>query len=150
MDETQIPSFSEKLGISKYQNSRFIKALPGWAGILLMAHQLIAENMPLAAGAALVIVGLLAWRLKPVAFRVLSWQAVGIASALFWGLLAALLISYTWGFYYSFFAPAWYRFAAPLGALIIYATLGLTLRWAAIRLGESRSLRLDSSIQFRS
>lgn len=99
-----------------------------------MFDRLIAENTPLAVGAALVIVGLLIWRLKPSGFRSLPWQTIGIASALFWGLLAALLISYAWSFYYSLFAPAWYRFAAPLGAIVIYAALGITFKWAALHL----------------
>jgi hypothetical protein len=99
-----------------------------------MSDQLIAENTIFTASAALAIVGLLAWRLKPAAFRSLSWQTIGIASALFWGLLAALLASYAWSFYYSLFAPSWYRFAAPLGAIVIYAALGIAFRWAALRL----------------
>lgn len=99
-----------------------------------MSDRLIAENTPIAAVAALIIVGLLVWRLKPAAFRSISWQTIGVASALFWGLLAFLLISNAWGVYYSLFTPSWYRFAAPLGAVIIYALVGITFRWAALQL----------------
>lgn len=99
-----------------------------------MPQALIAENTPFAAGAALLLLSLLAWRVTPAAFRSLSWKSVGAASALFWGALAAVLLTYAWEFYYSQFAPSWYRFAAPLGAIALYALLGVGIRWAALRL----------------
>lgn len=99
-----------------------------------MSDQVVVENTPFAIAAALLVVGLLVWRLKPSGFHSLSWQSVGLAAALFWGALAALMIAYAWSFYYRLFVPPWYRFAAPLGALGLYAALGIFFRWAALRL----------------
>lgn len=99
-----------------------------------MSDRLVFENTPYAIAAATVIIGLLAWRLRPPAFRALAWQSFGIAAALFWSVLAATLIAWAWGFYYSRFMPAWYRIAAPLGAIMLYSMLSLLIRWAALRL----------------
>jgi hypothetical protein len=74
------------------------------------------------------------WRVKSATFRSLRWQSIGIASALFWGLLAAVLLSFAWDFYYTLFVPSWYRLAAPLGAILLYPLLGLAMRWAALKL----------------
>jgi len=78
--------------------------------------------------------GLLTWWVKPSTFRSLRWQSIGIASALFWSLLAAVLISSAWDFYYTLFVPSWYRLAAPLGAIVLYGLLGLGIRWVAVKL----------------
>ena len=99
-----------------------------------MPEDLLTENTPIAIALALAVTGLLGWRFKPSYFRALPWQSFGIAAALFWGLLAALLLSYAWGFYYSLFAPSWYRFAAPLASVLIYSLVALLLRWAALRI----------------
>lgn len=99
-----------------------------------MAYTLVLESTPYAVAAALLVVFLLWWRLKPAAFRSLTWQSLALASGLFWGMLAAGLIFYAWEFYYQHFVPDWYRFAAPLGALGLYALIGLGLRWLALRL----------------
>ncbi|MBX3059828.1 MAG: hypothetical protein KF770_25530 [Anaerolineae bacterium] len=99
-----------------------------------MEQQLIAENTPAAVVAAFVLVGLLVWRIKPARFHALSKLSFAIAAALFWGVLAAWLVSFAWDFYYSSFAPGWYRVAAPLGAIIIYPAFALLLRWLALRL----------------
>ena len=99
-----------------------------------MDQQLIAENTPAAVATAFVLVGLLAWRIKPARFRSLSRVSFIIASALFWGVLAALLVSFAWDFYYSSFVPGWYYFAAPLGAIVIYPVFALLLRWLTLHL----------------
>ncbi len=99
-----------------------------------MPQQLILENTPVTITAALIIVGLLVWRVKPAVFGSLSWQSFGIASALFWGVLAAVLLSFAWDFYYSQFVQPWYRFAAPPGGILLYSILGLGMRWAVLRL----------------
>lgn len=92
------------------------------------------ENTPIAILAALILVGFLAWQVKPLTFRSLRWQSIGIASALFWSLLAVLLLTWAWDFYYELFVPSWYRLAAPLGAILLYSFLGLGMRWAALKL----------------
>jgi hypothetical protein len=94
----------------------------------------MAENAPIAVVAALALVGVLVWRLRSLGFRALRSQSIGIASGLFWGVLAAVLVSLAWGFYYSRFMPSWYRYAAPLGAVALYSALGLAIRWIALRL----------------
>jgi hypothetical protein len=99
-----------------------------------MLHQLMTPNTPIFFALALVLVGLLAWRFKPAHFRLLSWQAVGIGSALFWSVFAAVIIWYAWDSYYRYYAPSWDRIVAPLGAIVFYFLLGLVLRWAALHL----------------
>lgn len=49
-------------------------------------------------------------------------------------MFAALLITMSWEIYYGYFAADWYRFVAPAGALLLYALIGIFLRWAAISL----------------
>ncbi len=99
-----------------------------------MLQQLITKNTPIACAFALIIIGLLAWQFKPAQFRLLSWQAVGIGSALFWSVFAGIMLWYAWDFYYRYYAPSWDRIVAPLGAIVFYFLLGLLLRWAAVRL----------------
>ena len=98
-----------------------------------MLQDLIACNTPMAIALALVAT-LSAWRVKPKHFRALSWPSIGIASTLFWGVFSALLIPFAWSFYYRFFVPSWYLYAAPAGAIALYSALGLLMRWAALRL----------------
>jgi hypothetical protein len=99
-----------------------------------MLHQLMTPNTLIFFVLALLLVGLLAWRFKPAHFRLLSWQMVGIGSALFWSVFALVMTLYAWDFYYRFFKPAWARIATPLGAIFFYFLLGLLLRWVALRL----------------
>ena len=99
-----------------------------------MPQDLFVKNTPLAIVLALAGVGLLGWRVNPSTFRALGWPSVGIASAVFWGVLAALLVATSWEFYYSFFMPGWERFVTPLAAIVFYFVLGIILRWAALRL----------------
>lgn len=99
-----------------------------------MSEQLVLENTPIAIITALILVGMLAWRVKPLTFPSLRWQSVGIASALIWSLLAAILLTWAWDFYYELFMPSWYRLVAPLGAILLYSCLGLAMRWAALKL----------------
>lgn len=99
-----------------------------------MPRQLVLENTPIFIAAALVLMGLLVWRVKPSTFYSLRWQSIGIASALFWSLLAVVLISFAWDSYYTLFVPSWYRLAAPVGAIMLYALLGQGIRWVAVNL----------------
>jgi hypothetical protein len=105
-----------------------------------MANSPFLENTPVAIAASLAIVGLLTWRLKPSAFRAMSWQSFGISASLFWGIFAAVIISFAWNFYYQHFVPDWYRFAAPIGALTLYSLLGLFFRWGSVRLPGNPTL----------
>ncbi len=99
-----------------------------------MFRQLIVQNTPIFFLIALVLVGLLVWRMKPGQFRLLSWQAIGAGSALFWSVLAGLLMWFAWDFYYSNYAPSWDRIVGPLAALVLYFLVGLLLRWVALHL----------------
>jgi hypothetical protein len=99
-----------------------------------MMQNLIAENTPIAFILALVTIALLLWRVKISRFCSASWTSFGVASAIFWGILAALLVSFTWKNYYSLFAPRWHRLAAPLGAVVFYSTFALLFRWVSLRL----------------
>jgi hypothetical protein len=99
-----------------------------------MLHQILTPNTLIFFVLALILVGLLAWRFKPDQFRQLSWQAVGIGSALFWSVFAGVMIWYAWDSYYSFFKPSWSRIVVPLGAIVFYFLLGLLMRWVALRL----------------
>jgi hypothetical protein len=99
-----------------------------------MLQQMMTKNTPIALALAIIMLGLLAWRFKPTQFRLLSWQAVGIGSALFWSVFAGVMIWYAWDYYYRYYAPSWDRIVAPLSAIVFYFLLGLLFRWAALRL----------------
>ena len=53
---------------------------------------------------------------------------VTIASAIFWGILALILMSKFWDLYYAHFYPIWMRRLAPL-SIILYGAFGLGLHW---------------------
>jgi hypothetical protein len=83
---------------------------------------------------ALLVAGLLVWRIKPEEFRQLVWYHLALAAALFWGALALALVLYSWGYFYSYFTPGFFRWLAPLAALLIYPLWSLLMRWIAVRL----------------
>jgi hypothetical protein len=60
-------------------------------------------------------------------------QPMGIASALFWGILMVLLLFKAWNLYYCFFYPGWVRWIAPLD-IVIYGAIGLGLWWLVAHL----------------
>jgi len=60
-------------------------------------------------------------------------RPIGLASALFWGVLAAVFIFGYWGLYYSYFYPSWIRWLTPLD-LLLYGVIGLGMWWLALRL----------------
>lgn len=60
-------------------------------------------------------------------------RPVVVASALFWGLVAAVALLHFWELYYRYFYPAWTRWLVPLDVLL-YAAIGLGLWWLAQRL----------------
>jgi hypothetical protein len=75
----------------------------------------------------------LVWRIQPARFRQITWALAG-ASAIFWGIFATILLWGFWDWYYSYFYPDWSRWLAPLATPLLYAAVGLALRWLAIRL----------------
>lgn len=64
---------------------------------------------------------------------------IGLASALFWGVLASVAIIGFWGLYYQYIFPTWMRWLAPLDA-VLYALIGLAIWWLSIRLPGSSVL----------
>jgi hypothetical protein len=92
------------------------------------------ENTPLIALLAVSLAGLLIWRVRPDTVRRLPWWTFALAAAIFWAALALILILTAWGFFYSYFAPGYYAYVAPLAALVVYPLWSLGLRWAALRL----------------
>jgi hypothetical protein len=57
-------------------------------------------------------------------------QPIGLASALFWGLLVIFFLFRGWDLYYRFFYPKWIRWLAPLD-IPLYGAIGLGLWWLA-------------------
>ena len=53
---------------------------------------------------------------------------VTTASAIFWGVLALILMSKFWDVYYAYFYPIWMRRLFPL-SIILYSAFGLGLHW---------------------
>jgi hypothetical protein len=66
------------------------------------------------------------------AFRGAAWP-VGVASALFWGLVALVVVFRYWDLYYGYFYPGWIRWLTPLD-VAFYGILGLGMWWLAQRL----------------
>jgi hypothetical protein len=62
-----------------------------------------------------------------------DWRAVGLASAIFWGLFGVTMIFAAWKIYYSLFYPGWVRWLAPLN-ILLYAGFGLGMWWLAIKI----------------
>jgi hypothetical protein len=65
-------------------------------------------------------------------FRDAAWP-IGLASALFWGIVAIIAIFGFWDLYYSYFYPSWIRWLVPLD-LLLYGAIGLGIWWLALRL----------------
>ena len=100
----------------------------------MIAQPLFSSSTIAAIILSVIITGFLTWRLSPKRFNSIHWVLFGLVSGVYWAVFAALLITWSWEFYYQHFAPDWYRYAAPAGALLLYALIGILLRWAAIRL----------------
>jgi hypothetical protein len=79
------------------------------------------------------VVGLLTWRLKPHQFSAIGWKPLALGSGIFWGVLGTILVLGFWESYYRHFAPSWARFEIPF-IFILYAVIGLGLRWLALHL----------------
>lgn len=65
------------------------------------------------------------------AFRQTSIQ-IGLASALFWFILAGFAIIFFWDIYYSYIFPAWFRGFMTLN-IFLYTGIGLAMWWVAIQ-----------------
>ena len=63
-------------------------------------------------------------------------KPIGVASALFWGLLVLLFFFKGWDLYYRFFYPKWIRWLAPLD-IPLYGAMGLGMWWLANQLQGS-------------
>ena len=61
------------------------------------------------------------------------FQPIGLASALFWGVLVVVFLFRGWDMYYGFFYPTWFRWLAPLD-IPLYSAIGLGIWWLASRL----------------
>lgn len=59
-------------------------------------------------------------------------RPIGIASAIFWGVLASFAIFGFWEIYYQYLYPAWVRWLTPLDVLL-YGAIGLVMWWLATR-----------------
>jgi hypothetical protein len=60
-------------------------------------------------------------------------QPIGVASALFWGLLVIFFLFWGWDLYYCFFYPKWVRWFTPLD-IPLYGAIGLAMWWLADQL----------------
>jgi hypothetical protein len=95
--------------------------------------------------ATLVFIGMDVLALPPLPFvlRKISapdlLQPIGLASALFWGLLVIFLLFKGWDFYYRFFYPKWIRWIAPLD-IPLYGAIGIGMWWLASQLQGSTIL----------
>ena len=86
-----------------------------------------------AVGIALLIP--LAFLFRAPQFQRAAW-ALTVASALLWGVLAAVAMLFFWEFYYRYIYPGWGRWLAPLD-LLLYAAIGLGMWWLASRIPGS-------------
>ncbi len=85
-----------------------------------------------AAALAILLAALVVGLLPSDRFRSMGLEVV-LATALFWGVLATVLVLSMWDSYYTFFAQDWQRLLAPLWA-ILYAGIALLLWWLTRRL----------------
>lgn len=74
----------------------------------------------------------LVYLFQDAAFRGAAWP-IGLASALFWGVVATIAIFGFWELYYSYFYPSWIRWLTPLD-LLLYGSVGLGMWWLALHL----------------
>jgi uncharacterized membrane protein len=72
-------------------------------------------------------------------FRDLPRLCLPLASAIFWGILATVLVITVWDSYYAHFVPAWSRWLAPLASLT-YFLIGSLLRWISLKLKGQTTL----------
>jgi hypothetical protein len=63
-------------------------------------------------------------------------RSIGIASAIFWGVLASFAIFGFWEIYYQYLYPTWVRWLTPLD-VFLYGAVGLGMWWLASRLQNS-------------
>ncbi|MEW6718400.1 MAG: hypothetical protein AB1345_12985 [Chloroflexota bacterium] len=56
-----------------------------------------------------------------------------VASAIFWGLFAVVMVFRFWELYYQYLYPTWVRWVIPFSA-VLYAAFGLGMWWLSQRL----------------
>ena len=81
---------------------------------------------------ALGVCALLLRYIPPPRFRQFKWTLAG-AAAIFWSILASILLWGFWESYYRYFFSDWQRWIAPFAG-IEYAIVALGLKWLAQRL----------------
>jgi hypothetical protein len=60
-------------------------------------------------------------------------KPIGLAGAVFWGMLVIFFLFKGWDLYYRFFYPTWVRWFAPLD-IPLYGAIGLGMWWLACQL----------------
>jgi len=81
----------------------------------------------------LVLISILAWRIKPAAFRRIKWTLV-VVSAIFWSSLWTWGLVTFWDSVYQYVFPAWAHWLIPPIFGLLDAGFCLFIWWAALRL----------------
>jgi hypothetical protein len=79
-----------------------------------------------------VFVSILAWRINRGTFRRFKW-ALGLTSMLFWSALWTWGLATFWDSIYRYVFPAWAHWMIPPIFGLLYAGIGLFIRWLALR-----------------
>jgi drug/metabolite transporter superfamily protein YnfA len=83
------------------------------------------ENIPIAIAASALSIGFLLWRVKTRGYRSISWPTLGVATAMFGGVFAAILVSLAWQAWSDYLVPDRYRYAALVGTIALCSQLAL-------------------------
>ena len=89
--------------------------------------------------AALLFIGMDVLTLLPLPFvlhdvsPIELLNPIGLAGAVFWGMLVIFFLFKGWELYYRFFYPGWVRWFAPLD-IPLYGAMGLGMWWLAYQL----------------
>jgi len=95
--------------------------------------EILWQGAILFAGTDLILIPLLAWRIKPATFLRLKWPLVA-TTAIFWFTLWAYVLSTFWEPVYRFVFTTWERWFIPPVYAVLYACACLLFWWAAVRL----------------
>jgi hypothetical protein len=95
--------------------------------------ELFWKSTIIVAAIDLVLVSVLAWRIKPARFRQLKWP-IAAASLLFWsGMWSFAMWGYWWDLAYRYVFPARARYVIPPAYGLLFAAAGLLIWWLAGR-----------------
>lgn len=78
-------------------------------------------------------ISLLAWRIKPGAFRQFKWALV-TTTAIFWSALWTWALANFWDSVYHYLFPTWARWLNPPAYGLLFAGVGLLFWWLALRI----------------